>query len=373
MTSLTGPSGLQRVASRELRGFGAREVSAWREAVSALGGEGHRVPVPSENDVEPLYLEHALHCLDDAQPPASLDDLVAARVNDLLPDERRVLQALAVTGSATREMVTHVLDEKSADAALEGLIAAGLIEATSGTACIKHRFFAEKVLALAPAGALSLLHERAAAASAEDPTAIELRAFHALNAQPNFETFLLVEAATQQRVLRGDDDGAVALLTSALDAAAAEGHRGDVAAESAKSVFARKIGMALVNGGRFQEAIEVLEIAVHGTETAKAEKALVLEQLAIAYASAGRGEQAVRRQEEALACVNASGDTSMIRRLTSPPKPRPSQALPRLFSTSSAITPALTAIRDGTNSKMRIHAARTAEGARRRDPRRDDD
>jgi hypothetical protein len=370
MTSLRPPHRFENdgVEKRELFGFGAEELALWRESVAKSGADVDALVLPSRAGIEPLYLEHVWFHLEDDPPPDSLEELVVARVSGLLPAERRVLQALAVTGAATDTMLASVLDEELHEGTLAALCDARLVDVNEGVATIKHRIIADSVLALSPAGTTATLHSRAADALADDPSILELRAHHSVRGHANFETFLLVEEATRRRLGRGDDDGAIALLTSGLEAAVTQSRRGDVAAESARAVFARKIGMALTNAGRFDEGIDVLEMALQSTNIGDAEKALALEQLAIAYASVGRLEQAARLQAEALVCAQDRGDTSMIRRLTGPPSARPSQAAPRLAFRSSAIDASLAALVGGPRA-----FAVSERITRRHDPRREDD
>jgi serine/threonine protein kinase len=373
MTSLRPPSGFENVEKRELRGFGGQELASWREHLSTAGADGNRVTLPSR-DIEPLYLEHVWFHLDDDPLPESLDDLVSARVRGLLAAERRVLQALAVTGAATETMLATVLDEELQDGRLEALCDARLVEVRSGVARIKHRIIADTVLALSPAGTTAALHGRAADALADDPTLIELRAYHSVRGQANFETFMLVEEATRRRVARGDHDGAIALLMSGLEAASTQSRRGDVAAESARAVFGRKIGMALMNAGRFDEGIDVLEMGLRSPSIGDAERALSLEQLAIAYASVGRQDEATRRQNEALIYAQDRGDTSMIRRLSVPPSGRPSRPAPRLAFKSSVIDVSLAALVGAPAPTSQGKPFAVSESiARRRDPRREED
>jgi hypothetical protein len=105
------------------------------------------------------------------------------------------------------------------------------------------------------------------------------------------------------------------MLLEGLEAARAGSRRSELAAGSAVSVFVRKLGAVLLNAGRFEEAAQFLQSSIEENDTRPAERAVALEQLAIALAACGRDEEASRRQEEARALAEQCGDEKLRERL----------------------------------------------------------
>jgi hypothetical protein len=90
--------------------------------------------------------------------------------------------------------------------------------------------------------------------------------------------------------------------------------RSELAAASAEAVFTRKLGTALLNARRFEEAVHFLQRTLEKTDDRPAERALTLEQLATALMGAGRGEEAARRRKEARALAEKCGDRTLLQR-----------------------------------------------------------
>lgn len=196
-------------------------------------------------------------------------------------------------------------------------------------ASVSHRIIAEQAMALAPSGTIAALHANAFDLLPVDAGVVELRAVHSLRGRADFEAFLLVEEATRLRTLRGDDDGAVRLLGTGLDAAMTQARRGDAAQQNAETVFARKLGAALVHTGRAAEAIQILERNV-ARNRGTADAARALEQLAIAHAVAGRLDLAERWKREAFKRATELGDRETVARLAQPTRLPPKWNPPKL-------------------------------------------
>jgi serine/threonine protein kinase len=350
--------------ARELHGFGVPAVTEW---LTFAGAKSKRI-ARTDDEVEALYLEYVWSYLSEgAEPPEVLSELVGARVEGLYPSERRLLQALAVTGGGTMEDMAAILPgEEGLEHALQLLVDGHLAEVVADTAFIPHRLVAEKALASAPTGTIAGLHARAADALQVDSELVELRAFHAARGRVDFEAFLLVEEATRLRSARGDHEGALTMLIAGLEAATTKSQRGDVAAISAETVFARKIGAVLVSLGRFEEALAFLERALADTTLSAAERSLALEQVSICAATLGRADDAERRRNEALAMAQRSNDAALIERLGKPVGTYQRSASTGLYRTPYGRT------------STSLPAMRAVEVARpssvvRRDPRREED
>jgi hypothetical protein len=303
-----------KVAARRLCGLSRIDAQRVLQTVAGPSGRPPRLP-RDDDDIEPLYIEQLLALHADGEPTrdvASLSSAIDARVQGLLPDQRRLLQAVAVTGGGPETEIAAVLAEEVSTSAT--LASEHLLTVESGALRIPHRTIADRVLADIPAGTLATLHARAAETISQRPSDIEVRALHAVRGQPDFEAFLLVEEAARLRTTRGDDDGAILMLLEGFEAARSQGMRSELAAASAEAVFTRKLGTALLNARRFEEAIHFLQKTLEKPDDRLAERALILEQLAIALTGCGRGDEAARRRKEAHALAEKIGDRTLLQR-----------------------------------------------------------
>lgn len=308
---------VERVGLRGLRGLS-------REEVARVRPELHPQAIARPEDVEPLYAEQLArwHVEQGAAPaPVRLVDLVEARIRPLRPALRRTLQAVALTGGGPFQAIAAALARRSdLDEALRPLADAGFVEVDGGTIRLAHAIFGRVALGLAPAGAIADLHERTAESLADADGPVELRAYHAVRGRPDFEAFLLVEETARLRMLRGDDEGAVAALQAGLSAARELLRRGELeSATSAIAVFARKLTGPLLALDRPDEAHAALADALALVERNDATRALLLEQLAAVARHRGRRDDAERLRAEAHALATRQGDTAIAERLERPP------------------------------------------------------
>jgi serine/threonine-protein kinase len=379
-----------RMPMRQLHGLRRTDAERILEAVATPSRRLPHLP-RKDDDIEPLYLEQLLALDVDSDRGANLENLASvidARVQGLLPDQNRLLQAVAVTGGGTVAEVQAVLGGDPSEAS-DALVYEHFLAIDSGVLRIPHWTIADRVLADIPAGTLASLHMRAAEAVSHGPSDIEIRAFHAVRGRPDFEAFLLVEEAARLRSMRGDDDGAVLMLLEGFEAARSQNMRSELAAASAEAVFARKLGTTLLNARQFEEAVRFLQKSAEKTDDRPAERALLLEQLAIALTGCGHREEALRWRKEAQALAERSGDRTLLQRFkaerhesqtrrrstnnlyrtphaaSAPPMPAPPAGRPRAQTPMSETEPA-THVR-GTDK--RSEGAGTASA----DPRRDDE
>jgi hypothetical protein len=165
------------------------------------------------------------------------------------------------------------------------------------------------------------LHARALGAVPDEPFTAELRAFHALRAEPTFETFMLVEQAAGVRARCGTDEAVVQLLHDALSVAREHELRGDAEAQvavSARIVFGRKLGEALLKAGQLDQAYGVLRETLELTPPRDPVRAHVLERLAMLALHRGREAEADERRAEALAIADRGTDRELVERLRGP-------------------------------------------------------
>jgi Protein kinase domain/AAA ATPase domain len=307
--------------ARRIRGRALRGLS--REDAQRLLGD---VPLPpGTGDIEPLYLDtlrrfRLLQTVDD--PPATLNDLVAMWLRHLLPAERRTIQALAVTGASSLRQLGEVLPRPDdLDDALRSLAEGGVVVVEDGQAFLSNTLYGRIALANASSGAVAELHSRALALIDDAPHSVELRAHHALRGEPSFETFVLVENAARERTRCGSDEATIALLWDGIRVARDHELRGDAEAQvavSARIVFGRKLGEALVRSGRLDQAQGVLAEVLELAPQRDSARAQVLEGLAAIAHNRGRPDEADKRRAEASMIADYAGDRELADRLRAP-------------------------------------------------------
>ncbi len=305
-----------RLAVFAIRGFTREEALA---AFAAMTSDPARTLLLADDkdDFEPLYVEHASGLDPETRDkPRTLAELFDARLQSLVPAERRLLQTIAVVGGGSlAELRAAIEDPADVDEGLQPLVDARLVVVDGDRVRVSHRIAGERALVNTPSGALAALHARASEAAAATNAPVELRAYHAVRGHPDFETFFLVEETARLRTLRGDYEGAVSMLLDGLEAAHTHALRGDPAASSAEAVFVRKLGTALLNAGRADRAIEFFETALKREGLKEVDRAILLDQLALALEIGGRMEEAEKRRAEAVEVAKASGDPSLLGRL----------------------------------------------------------
>jgi protein kinase-like protein len=326
------------VHERQLLGLSAADVAPW------LG----RTP-PREEDIEPLYVEELLRWINEGRrddPPASLHELVEARLRALSPSQRSVLQASAVVGAATRDVLDSLVGSREVlDEGLPALLRGGMLVEDDGVFVTAHAICRRAVLAMSPSGALVELHERAKDTVGADPALAELRTYHALRGRPDFGAFLQVESCARDRQRRGDDESAMALLYDGVRVARAQVLLGDEgAAASALSSFGLKLGELLITAGRLDEASGVLgEILEHIAKSDSRSTALVQVELALIAEQRGRPGEAKRRREKSMAIAEQRSDAELTARLRAwsshPPTTgvRRRSMFPRISTTSGKV------------------------------------
>jgi serine/threonine-protein kinase len=307
----------ERVADRKIEGLSRAD------ALLALNLQGAgRELAPGRDAIEPLYLEHwgAFQRASGVPAPASLRDLLKTRVELLPPAHMRALQSIAVTGGgALGAIASAMTDPDELEAALEPLCDEGFVWIDRNVAALSHALIGEVVLEKTPRDLLAEVHTRVADALQNTRELVELRAFHAVRGAISLDTFLLLEEAAGLRSMRGDVDGAIAVLHDAVQAARAEMSQGDEElSTSAYGVFSRKLAAALLAAGRLDEASGVLAEVLGTTDPDDVSRALVLEQLAILAQHRGRPDEARRRFSEALSIAERRADYSLVRRFRRP-------------------------------------------------------
>ena len=289
------------ILDRELLGLTREEALAL--VSPGRGGERDSPGLKgTSRRVEPLYLEQYRRWRaerPDDRAPAGLREIVEARVQELAPAPRRVLQAIAVGGPLTTSQVASLLERSDGlEDATKALESAGFVVLGGDGIRVIHSLYARVALDNAPAGVTNQLHANAAAVLATSPAEAERRAYHLLRAQPTIEAFMLVEKAVRLRALRGDTDGSIAALSDGYFVSRTCAARGEADANG-WHVFGRKLATALHGVGRIDQAngllIEMLQ-TLGPTDYARAP---VLELLAGIAAASGKQAEAERWRREA--------------------------------------------------------------------------
>ena len=219
----------------------------------------------------PLFVTELVAMVQDegealTEVPATIQALLAARLDRLAPDERALLGAAAVEGKAfRREHVRALLREPSVDNTLAELVRKGLIERDGDGYRFHHQLIRDAAYEALAKRTRADLHERLAAAlepRLAPGTGDELLGYHRERAVLLRRDLGETDAATARRAAdnladaarraaqREDAAAAVALLERAL------------ALVPDDRTLLPALGAALFEGGRMADAIAVLDDAI---------------------------------------------------------------------------------------------------------------
>ncbi|MGZ3474293.1 MAG: protein kinase domain-containing protein [Polyangiales bacterium] len=297
------------VRMHALRGWTRERATAF------LGEQGLGDNVLGRHDLryEPLYVEQCVRWWNElacAAPP-TLQELVEWRITGLPPNERRVLQAVAIIGTAQKRVLAEILSQpEDLETGLPALVEAGFVRVVDTNVSAAHTIFARIALRLAPRGAVQDLHERAAAIYGKRRDSTELRAYHAIRSAPRMEALAMVERVAELRCARGDIEGAIESIEYALGASVDIG-------TARKVALREQLGSMLMEAGRPGEAVESFATAL-AEATEIIVRARLLEKLAHASNALGRFDQAEGHRRDALVLAQTLRDAELIARLCRP-------------------------------------------------------
>lgn len=301
MTRASAPPSLPGVRDMPLTGLSRADA---RRLVSRASNAPAVAPADARSSdrlVEPLYLEQFLRWRAENRKtkrdvPATLAALVDDRVQALAPPERRALQAVAVVGGGDVDEIASLLERyDEVPAALASLAESGFLRRDGDAFTLAYPIIGHVALRDAPAGAIEQIHARAADALERDTSALELRAWHAIRGRADFEAFALVEESARVRAARGDEAGAIAMLSDGYAASRTSMSRLDErAASAAWIVFGRKLADALFRTGQLVEARGVLSELFASVGPRDAARAPIVEALARIAEHGGRDDEAAR-------------------------------------------------------------------------------
>ncbi|MGD0676572.1 MAG: protein kinase [Polyangiaceae bacterium] len=267
--------------------------------------------------VVPLYVEQVLRFLreESGVVPAALADVIAARVEHLPADARRVLQALSVWGDDADDVVlTRMLgDDVDLVESLGFLRRAGMIHVLDDRIRTSHPLVREVTLATIPAAVKRELHAAASDVCTERGLPIEVRALHESGGGTAFQALLLLERVSGLAGARGDHQGAIMALRRALDLARRELFRGELDDPMrAVLIFSRKLGEALAKGGQLNDADGVLREALDVAGPSGVDRAAVLTSLAHVAHARDRRHEARDYLREAFDLASRSGAHELL-------------------------------------------------------------
>ncbi len=293
--------------------------------------------------VSPMYVEQLIrfNAEGGTDAPPRLGDIIAARVERLSHDSRRLLQALAVVGDDSEpkhlmellkfgggsstsspgsgprsfsNLSTPQTFEKLEEAKKD-LIAGGFIEEHDGRIATTHPLVRDVTVAMIPVGVRRDLHARAFGGEDGAPRALptEVLAMHAFHAQNAFEALMLLETVANRATSRGDHQGAVLALRRALELARREIFRGEIDDPvRAVLIFSRKLGEALARAGSLSDASGVLKEALDMTGPSGADRVQVLGALAYVARERARPTEAKRHLTEAIDLAKDSLQADLV-------------------------------------------------------------
>ncbi len=271
-----------------------------------------RLSEESPRGIAPLYLDQVVRYAQEGGGPAPsrVADLVAARIERLGADARRVLQAAAIISDEVKpEQLGPLLPEGvRVGPALDRSIGSGILEEIVGGLRFAHPLFRDVCLATLPVGARRELHSKAGQIAADTGAPIEVRAMHAFFAQDALEALLLLEQVGDRCTQRDDDEGAIIALRRCLELARRALFRGDLdEPERAVVIFSRKLGEALARAGYLTDSEGILREALDLAGPADTDRARILEALAKVARSRERFPEATALLKEAIATAARSG------------------------------------------------------------------
>lgn len=270
----------------------------------------------------PLYVEQLLRFTLErgGSAPGRLADLIAARIECLSSDTRRVLHGLCVAGNdfPVASIGALVRDGTQVGEALMSLEQAGMIHVDAGRVSTCHPLFRDVALATIPHAARRELHAVMADFSEARELPMEVRAMHNFFAARSFQALVLLERVAKRALARQDFTAAVSSLHRGVMLARQELARGNLDdPERALFLFLRKMGDALAAGAQLSDAEGVLREAL---DLASAvgdadDRAQVLASLAEVASGRDRSVEAEAYLREALELARSARSDELSLRL----------------------------------------------------------
>ncbi|MEZ4392374.1 MAG: protein kinase [Polyangiales bacterium] len=214
-------------------------------------------------ELPPMHVEQLLrwHAEGGGDAPPRLVDLIAHRLERLSSSGRRLLPCIAAFGECNAADASAALGSAVEPALFATLHAGGWIapvEGDEGRWRIAHPMILDVLNDSVPAAVRTTLH-RAALQAEDRALPVEVEAMHAELTGAVFLALLKLGQMGDQAMARGDHASAAQALRRGVELARREYLKGDAdLADDTLSIFARKLGEALVSAGDYAEAEGVL-------------------------------------------------------------------------------------------------------------------
>jgi serine/threonine-protein kinase len=211
----------------------------------------------------PMHVEQLLRWHGDGggEAPARLVDLIAHRVERMSARARRLLPCVAVLGECDAAEASRVLGAPVEESLFASLHTGGWVRAAEGRTGrwrVAHPLILDVLSDCVPASVRVSLH-RAALQSEERALPMEVEALHAEQTGAVFLALLKLGQVGDRALARGDHGSAAHALRRGMELARREYLKGDAdVTDDTLSIFARKLGEALVGAGDYAEAEGVL-------------------------------------------------------------------------------------------------------------------
>ncbi|MFO0628173.1 MAG: protein kinase [Polyangiales bacterium] len=213
------------------------------------------------SELLPLHVEQLLRWHGDGggEAPARLADLIAHRVERMSARARRLLPCVAVLGECNAAEASRVLGAPVDESLFASLHAGGWIRpAGAGRWRVAHPLILDVLNDCVPASVRVSLH-RAALQSEDRALPLEVEAHHAEQTGSVFLALAKLGQVGDRALARGDHASAAQALRRGMELARREYLKGDAdVTDDTLSIFARKLGEALVGAGDYAEAEGVL-------------------------------------------------------------------------------------------------------------------
>lgn len=234
--------------------------------ISSLASEVHLPAGVFGPIVSPFYVEQAKHVR--GPLPATQAELFGARVASAQPDDRAVLEAVAIVGDAADEGAIATLVDSTGDvaASIQALLVDGLLELRDDGVGM-HPLLRAAALSTIPARRRRALHLRALEIAIVSGFPVEVRALHAVEAGDAFRALVLIEQAAAQHLLAAAADDSVECLQRGLALAREAAIEGLLEApERALFHLGRKLAEALDAAGASADADRAIHDALTHAE-----------------------------------------------------------------------------------------------------------
>ncbi|MCH2108156.1 MAG: protein kinase [Polyangiaceae bacterium] len=298
--------GAERTAARRLEGLPRSELRSLPRQPSLIG---------AESLILPLLLDQTMRYEQEGnqEPPERIGDLIAARIDLLEGEARRVLQGIAILGmSAPVSDVAELIQVDGVSEPIQQLVNRGMITLATSRATISHPLLRHVLVAAIPIEARRKLHRRALRMAERRRAPLEARAYHAVEARLSFQALLLLEQLADRATAIDSTAAEIAALRQGVEIAREELARGELDDPMrAVLIFSRKLGASLTRAGDFADADGILREALGLAGPTSTDRAKILGALAHVSYRRKRYDEALHRLEDGIRVARQAKDPEL--------------------------------------------------------------